>query len=199
MRQDEGMSRPIVFGSQLPDETELRLCGDPSGKRALELGISPAVNALALAEAGAKSIAVDPRPERIASARAAAEAAGVRVEFHETDLADLGFATSASIDLVLAMGSLADADDLSRILRQVHRVLKPECSLVISTPHPARSLAEPDGRRYGDEPDRSISEWFMALYRANFRIDNLQELWSTGRPTDRAPFGLVIRARKLGV
>ena len=193
------MARPIVFGSRLPDETELRLCGDPQGKRAIELGISPAVNALALAEAGAKSIAVDPRPDRIAQARAAAETAGLRVEFHQSDLADLGFATSASIDLVIAMGSLADSDDLSRTLRQVHRVLKPECSLVISTPHPARRLTDPDGPRYGAAPERSISDWFMALYRANFRVDNLQELDRVDQPGARAPYGLVIRARKLGV
>ena len=56
------MARPIVFGSRLPDETELRLCGDPQGKRAIELGISPAVNALALAEAGVA-------PERCAVVR----------------------------------------------------------------------------------------------------------------------------------
>jgi hypothetical protein len=39
----------------------------------------------------------------------------------------------------------------------------------------------------------------MALYRANFRIDSLQELFAVGRDTDVAPSTLVIRARKLGV
>jgi hypothetical protein len=39
----------------------------------------------------------------------------------------------------------------------------------------------------------------MALYRANFRVDNIQELFAVGQPDDTAPCTLVIRARKLGV
>lgn len=203
MRQDEAVPRAISYGPQIHDDAELRLCGDPNGKRALELGISDAMNALALAEQGAKSMAIDPDPARIAQERRAADDAGLRIEFHEGDLGDLGFATSASIDLVIAAGSLASVDDLARVLRQVHRVLKPECSLVIAVPHPVADMvqrsATEGAARYGAGSARSIADWYMALYRANFRVDNIQELFPAARPNDAVPCTLMIRARKLGV
>jgi len=195
--------RAISYGPQVADDAELRLCGDPNGRRALELGISDAMNALALAEQGSKAMAIDPNPARIAQERRAAEDAGLRIEFHQGDLGDLGFATSASIDLVVAAGTLAEVDDLARVLRQVHRVLKPECSFVIATPHPIADLvqrsADDGAARYGSGTARSISDWYMALYRANFRVDNIQELFPAGRPNEPVPCTLMIRARKLGV
>ena len=201
VREDRGVTRSISYGPTLPDETELRLCGDPQGRRALELGISDALNSLALAEHGAKAITIDPDRERIAATRRAADEAGLRVECHEGDLGDLGWATSASIDLVVAAGTLADVDDLARVLRQVHRVLKPEAPLVISTPHPASTLDATNGNhtpsRYGTAV-RSVADWYMSLYRSNFRVDSLQELFAVDRD-DLAPRALVIRARKLGV
>lgn len=203
MRQNDPVPRAISYGPQVANESELRLCGDPTGKRALELGVSAAHNAIALAEAGAKALAIDPNPDRISAGRREADAAGVRVEFHQADLGDLGFATSASIDLVVAAGTLAEVDDLARVLRQAHRVLKPECALVISTLHP---MAGFNGAMYGEAPSRygspgsrTVSEWFTSLYRANFRVDVMLELFDSTRPRDVAPSTLLMRARKLGV
>lgn len=193
----------ISYGPHVSDDAELRLCGDPTGKRTLELGISGTGNAVVLAEGGAKVIAVDPDPQRIARARRQAEEAGVRVEFHQADLADLGFATSASIDLVVATGTLVDIDDLARVLRQVHRVLKPECPILIAGPHPVATMlggAEVVLRhRYGTTPGRSVSDLFMALHRTNFRVDNIQELFPDDQLTPMVPAVLLVRARKLGV
>jgi ubiquinone/menaquinone biosynthesis C-methylase UbiE len=195
--------RPISYGSHVSDDNDLRLCGDPAGKRALELGISDGLNAVALAERGAKAIAVDPDPERIARERTEAERAGVRIEFHHGDVADLGFATSGSIDLVIAAGTLVDVDDLPRALRQVHRVLKPECALLVAVPHPVATMlagGELTSRRpYGTPPGRSVSDLFMALHRTNFRVDNIQELFSIDEPSPTVPSVLLLRARKLGV
>ena len=67
----------VQYCEGIPGENELRLLGDVSGgKRVLELGI--AGNAAALATAGAKAIALDPDPERIADLRSAAARAGGR-------------------------------------------------------------------------------------------------------------------------
>ncbi len=54
------MTTPAIqFGRDIPDESTLRLCGDISGgKRAIELGVSRQVNAIAFAHLGAKAIAV---------------------------------------------------------------------------------------------------------------------------------------------
>ena len=197
------MALHLSYGARVPHEGELRLCGDVTGKRAIELGIAPEVNALALARAGAKAIAVDPRADRISAGRAAAEADGVRIEFHEGDLADLGFAPSATVDLVVAVDSLDGIDDLARVLRQVHRVLKPEAPFVISLTHPIASML--DGaevvlrRPYGQAPRRTVSDLFMSLQRTNFRVDVVQELFPVGQLNALVPAVLLMRARRLGV
>jgi SAM-dependent methyltransferase len=168
----------------------------------LELGIADDVNCVALAAAGAKAIAIDPDATAVARGRRAAEAAEVRVEFHHGELADLGFATSGSIDLVVAAGSLHRVDDLSRVLRQVHRVLRPDAPFVVALPHPVAGMFDVAtgtvAHTYGAAPDRSISELFTALTRANFRVDVMHELFPVSRPNGRVPVLLVLRARKVG-
>lgn len=193
----------LSYGPNVPHDGELRLCGDVSAKRVIELGIAPEVNALALARAGAKAIAVDQDPARISAGRAAAEAEGVRVEFHLGELGDLGFATSASVDLVVAAGTLHHIEDLSRVLRQVHRVLRPEAPFVVTLPHPILAMVDGEQttllRPYGHGASRTVSDLFTALCRANFRVDVMQELFPVGRLDAMVPELLVLRARKLGV
>jgi SAM-dependent methyltransferase len=191
----------ISFGKNIPDETELRLCGDISGgKRALELGLSRFGNAIAFAELGAKSIAVDPDGAAIEALRKAAAEAEVTVECHAGDLADLGFATSGSIELVVANHTIGDVDDLGRLLRQVHRVLKASRLFVISLPHPLAGLHTTD--EYGSKVDaygthgRTIGDWFTQLGRANFRVDQILELGVTD--ISPLPTTLIMRARKEG-
>jgi SAM-dependent methyltransferase len=189
----------ISYGAGLPTEAELRLCGDLSGgKRAIELGISAAANSLAFASLGAKSIAVDPRPEVIADLRSRASAEEINIECHIGELADLGFATSGSVELVLAVHSITPTDDLGRLLRQVHRVLKPGASFVVVTHHPFAGIVEDlrtqqIEREYGRD-DRSFEQWLTSLERANFRIDALKELSTKGPIPDT----MLLRARKEG-
>ncbi len=197
----------VWFGEGVADDGELRLCGDVTGKRAIELGLSPtpdgvSANAVVLARAGAKAIAVDPRAEAIAAIRHQAEAAEVRVECHQGELADLGFATSGSVDLVVAARTLDDVDDLPRLLRQVHRVLRPDAAFVMSITHPVAAMFDPGTptpvRPYGSTV-RSISELFASYERSNFRVDVVHELGPVGVRRPMVPSVLVVRARKLGV
>lgn len=190
----------IRYGNGIPTEADLRLLGDLSGgKRALELGVSEHQNAIAFAVAGAKALAVDPDASVIEQLRTAATKADeeaqhttgdpIRVECHVSDLADLGFATSGSISAVVADHTLNSVDDLSRVLRQVHRVLRAGNPFVISVPHPFNAMP------YGTA-GRTIGDWFTQLARTNFRIDQILELGvSDASPV---PSTLVIRARKEG-
>lgn len=188
--------RPVSYGPHVADDAELRLCGDLHGKRVIELGMAPGrANALAMAGAGAKTIVLEPAAERIAELRREAEAAELHVECHEGDLPDLGFATSASVDLVVCSHRLADVDDLPRLLRQVHRVLKPEAPFVIAIDHPAAVAAD---QPYG-AGTYTLSSLLMSLLRADFRVDNLHELVASDQPGALRPSVLVLRARKLGV
>lgn len=185
----------VTYGPGIPGERQLRLIGDVAGKRVIELGI--AGNAVALAQAGAKAIALDPDPERIADLRAEAARAGVAVECHHGELADLGFAPSGTIDVVIASHSLDGEDDLGRTLRQVHRVLKPGAPFVLALTHPFAGLAAPNGDRprYG-EGGLTIGELLTALARTNFRIEAFHEL---GVDDDSpVPTTLVVKTRKEG-
>lgn len=185
----------------MPDDDELRLCGDlADGLRALELGVSPDQNAIAFALTGAKAIAIDPEAARIDGLRRAAEHHEVAVECHITELADLGFATSGSIDLVVANHTLGDVDDLGRLLRQVHRVLKSSRPFVISLPHPFAGVHSVD--QYGSRVlpygtvGRTIGDWHIQLSRSNFRVDQIIELGVS--EISPVPLTLILRATKEG-
>lgn len=191
------MTSTVTYGEGIPGDDELHLIGDVSGgRRVVELGISG--NAVALASMGAHTIALDPDPDRIADLRVDAARAGVSVECHHGDLADLGFAPSGTIDVVVAIHSLEHDDDLGRTLRQVHRVLKPSGPFVMALEHPFASVgigADGRRRRYGDDR-RTVGELLTALARSNFRIEAFYEL---GVDDDQlVPTTLVVKSRKQG-
>lgn len=194
----------IWYGAGVADDSDLRLIGDLTGKRAIELGVAPTPsrlppNSVMLALAGAKTIALDPSADRIAEVRRRATEAEVRVECHEGELADLGFATSGSVDLVVASRTFDQVDDLPRVLRQVHRVLRPDAAFVVALTHPVAAMFDGPGQpvhRYGSTV-RSFSELFMSLERANFRVDVVHELMPDA--SAMVPAVLVLRARKQGV
>jgi hypothetical protein len=115
--------------------------------------------------------------------------------------------------------ALASVRDLDRVFRQVHRVLRTDAAFVISLPHPAFALTqarsyfddlptpwETDDAR-GEAYQRTISELFTSLTRANFRVDTLLEPEPRAAPRSRfwvdamarAPATLVLRARKEGL
>ena len=184
----------VTYGPGVSGDDELHLLGDVSGgRRVVELGI--AGNAVALAEAGAKAIALDPDPERIADLRGAAASAGVSVECHHGELADLGFAPSGTIDVVVANHTLDDDPDLGRTLRQVHRVLKPGAPFVLAMAHPFGAVGRGGVTRYG-EGHRTVGDLLTALDRANFRIEAFHELGVD--ETTPVPTTLVVKARKQG-
>ena len=189
----------VTYGIDLPDDREFRLCGDVVGKRVLELG-SPGGNAVSLARLGARASLVEPSSSRISELRRLAETHEVTVECHLGGHAELGFATSASIDLVICTDGLRGVDDVSRVFRQVHRVLKPGSVFVFAAPHPFTRLVGADGTLQGSygnpsEPLQSVAGLFAALGRASFVVDVLLE------PMGRGPLPtmLIVRARKLGI
>ena len=193
----------VWYGDNVPDERELRLVGDVKGKRVLELGLPPGPpNSVVLAQAGARTIAVDNSLERITAGRRAADSAGVRIEFEQAELFQLGFVTSSSLDLVLCVERLTSVDDVDRLLRQVHRVLKPEATFVAVIEHPAHAMFdgdEPIARRaYGSGSHLTIGDLCMSLQRSSFALDVIYELNDTKKARSIVPRTLAVRARKLG-
>lgn len=204
----------ICFGAGIPNESELRLIGDLEGRRVLELGCGAGHNAIRMAQRGARVIAVDTDADQLAAARRAAEAAEVTVEWHHGALADLAFLRADGIDVALSAYGFVDVDDVARLIRQVHRVLKQEAPLIISLPHPAAQLihpAAPDPSRIERswfETSPTVAELFTLLSRNNYRVDVMVE---PAASPDRAPTTawadvyrlvpptMILRARKQGL
>jgi ubiquinone/menaquinone biosynthesis C-methylase UbiE len=208
------------YGPDIPTEAELKLCGNVEGKRVLELG-GTAQAAIAFAKQGAHAIAVDSSSDRLADLRRRADEDEVKIELHESDLADIAFVRADSIDLAFSSYAFDDVDDLNRVFRQVHRVLRQDCPLVFSLSHPSYAMIDDAAedpllvrRSYferstdGEKPHRTISELFTGLIRSNFRVDTILEpspanagpRSSEWREAFRyVPRTLIIRARKEGI
>jgi SAM-dependent methyltransferase len=221
-------SDAVGYGPDIATEAQLRLLGNVEGRRILVLGVGAGAELVTLARQGARVIGVDPTLAGIEAARSAAEEAEVKVELHQSDLAELPFVRADALDAALSVFALAGVDDVDRVFRQVHRVLHPECHLVLSVPHPAYGMFDPDSddpptvaRSYfdhasrpwviagqrGEEHLRTIGDLFTSLTRANFRVDTLVEPEPAGGRVSRqwteamrwAPATLILRGRKEGI
>ena len=185
------------YGPDIGTEADYKLLGDVKGKRVLELGCGGAQCSIAFAKQGATAIGIDFSREQLDFAKRLCDREGVRVELHLGDLADLAFVRADSIDLVFSAYAFGYVEDLSRVFRQVHRVLKPGGPLVFSLPHPAYDMIDDDApelpllirRSYFDvtpidyewngipftDYRHTISDLVMLLNRASFRIDQMME------------------------
>ncbi|MDQ2754932.1 MAG: class I SAM-dependent methyltransferase [Actinomycetota bacterium] len=227
----EGARLPTTvahYGPDIPTEAELRLLGSVKGKRVLELGCGGAQCSIAFAKAGAIAIGVDFSAEQLAFARRLCEREEVKVDLHHSDLADLAFLRADSVDLVFSAYAFGYVEDLNRVFRQVHRVLKVGAPLVFSLPHPAYDMIDDDAdpallirRSYFDrgpidyqwagipftDYHHTFAELYMSLARASYRVDLLLEPEPASNPPHsqfwRPPFAyvprtLIVRARKEG-
>src|SRR3954466_9397910 len=132
------------YGPDIGSEADYRLLGDLKGKRVLELGCGGAQCSIAFAKQGAHAIGIDFSAEQLAFARRLCEREEVKVELRQGDLADLAFLRAESVDVVFSAYTFGYVDDLNRVFRQVHRVLKPGGPLVFSLPHPAYDMVDDD-------------------------------------------------------
>lgn len=216
------------YGPDIPTEADLRLLGDVKARRVLELGCGAAQCSIAFARAGATAIGVDVSAEQLAHARRLCEAEEVKVELRQADMADLAFLRADSIDAAFSAFAFQFVEDLGRVFRQVHRVLKVGAPLVFSLPHPAWFPIDEDGgvpvrvaRSYFDRtPDRyesgdvtfteyhhSFADLYMGLVRASYKVDLVLEpepisgaprSWFWRDAMEWLPRTLIVRARKEG-
>lgn len=207
-----GARRPDSFVELGPDHSDgldRRLLGDLSGMRVLDLGCGAGRSSVAMARQGARVVAIDPDEIEVERTRTAADVAEVHVEAHHGDVAELAFLPADAFDVVVAIHSLAAVEDIGRIFRQTHRLLRADRPMVLTLPHPASLLTNPDHpttivrgygsggplgeNEFGTYP-HSIGDVFTQFTRANFRVDTMIE------PAGNAsvPSSMVVRARKIG-
>jgi ubiquinone/menaquinone biosynthesis C-methylase UbiE len=214
----------VWYGPDGPTEDDLRILGDAAGKRVLDLGCGAGQASVVMARKGATVIAVDSSLRMLDRGRQLAQRAEARVDWHHGDVADLAFLSAESIDLAVSISTLAEVDDLSRVLRQVHRVLKNRAAFVFSYEHPlalcigrepptspstpihpvvrmSYFTEDPVTIERGGEPEqlyvRTVSDVFQLVTRSGFRVEVLVE--PRPGPDAIVPHTIVWRARKEGM
>lgn len=204
----------ISFSRRGPTDRDLGLIGEVAGKRTLDVGSGSGQAATSFALRGATSIAVDTSAERIERARRRAEDVGAKVEWHLGDLSELAFLRADSIDIAFSAYAIGEFDDIGRLFRQVHRVLKPSGVFVFSYEHPMATALRAGRSAFDEAPltvtrdgkevalyPHAISHVVTTLNRAGFRIDALIEPEPAANGAERAklPSTIIWRARKEGV
>ena len=195
----------VEFGPGLGADVDRRLIGDPGGRRILDLGCGAGHTAVGLATRGGRVIATDDDQDQVSGARRLAAAHEVAVEFHQAGPAELAFVRADQIDLAVSVWALSLVDDLGRVFRQVHRVVRPGGHAIVSLPHPAALCADPvDPTRttrswattepIGGRYVHTVEDVVMSFTRSNFAVDVVLERHDGGD----IPETLIVRARRLG-
>lgn len=114
-----------------------RFLGEAQGGTLLEIGCGTAIHLLALAAEFAHAIGTDLSPEMANVARRHAEGSPCsdRISIRVDPAEELATIEDSSIDVVLCVGALEHMLEKGRVLRQVHRALKPRGMFIGLTPN----------------------------------------------------------------
>lgn len=124
-------SRLGLLTESIEQGAVLRLCGDLSGRRILDLGCGDGGYTLLAAKKGASAaVALDISPEMLDAARSRADADGMQIRWCRASIDALPFAGNV-FDLIIAVTVLCFRDEPGAALKEVARVLRPGGSFVI--------------------------------------------------------------------
>lgn len=189
----------FVWGPEGHREAELRVLGDPVGRRVLELGSGAGQCARWLRSQGAAAYGLDLSERQLQHSRRLDEATGVPVPSVCATATTIPFA-DGSFDIVFSsFGALQFVADADVMVGEVARVLRPGGTFGFSVTHPIR-WAMPDdpgpegltvassywdrtpyveedeeGRPRYVEHHRTLGDWVSLLSGAGFRLTALHE------------------------
>jgi SAM-dependent methyltransferase len=150
----------------------LRLAGDVTGRRVLELGCAAGVLTGQLVDRGASVLALDREPRMVALARQRLEGRA-RVEVADLEQ-PLEMVAEECIDLVVASLVLHYIEDWRPLLAELHRCLVPGGALVFSIHHPITGWQLSDKSDYhrteliGEQYDYDGQTVIADMYRRPF-------------------------------
>ncbi|HLZ62516.1 MAG TPA: class I SAM-dependent methyltransferase [Ktedonosporobacter sp.] len=120
----------------LIDPPLLRLVGEVSGMRVLDLACGNGYLGRRFARQGATVMGVDANAPIIERARARAVREALDITYHVSDAAHLDMLRDDSFDLVVCNMALMDIEDAAGAIQEIARVLVPKGRFVTSLCHP---------------------------------------------------------------
>jgi SAM-dependent methyltransferase len=198
--RERGNWNVLGWGVWCPDETELRVVGDVSGKRALVVGCGGGEDIVALNAMGAVDLAgIDLSDVELEHASKHLAERGVAARLVQGTAEDLSAFADRSFDLAISVHALLYVEDIARCFAEVARVLTPGSQFAFSISHPFDTMTSEDVpltilRSYfegqedweWDFPEhdvradfrswsRPFSEWFHTLKDTGFEVERILE------------------------
>lgn len=180
-RNEAIQANPVIsYEQKLRAETVLGLLAVNQGERVLDIGCGNARDIAKIAAYGGYVIGVDISEGMVAAARQEVERTGIKgITLQVGDATCLDF-PDASFDKVLCSEVIEHIPDAPQALREMHRVLKPGGTLVLSTPNKGSwygferySLWEKLLRRKWPHPCdewRNMSELLALVEQCQFKV-----------------------------
>jgi ubiquinone/menaquinone biosynthesis C-methylase UbiE len=170
----------------------------------LDLGTGTGRYAIRLAAKGAKVVALDQSKAMLSVAQAAADRAGVRIQFLPHDLG-LGIPPELKgFDLAIAALVLCHIENLDHVAREAYRVIRPGGNLLVTDFHPAAIAAgwrtqftNSDGTYLLPTAMRTSNHYLDALHGAGFSIQKVREAMVGDAPEGAFPADVMNRDRKI--
>ncbi|MFZ0892469.1 MAG: class I SAM-dependent methyltransferase [Thermoplasmata archaeon] len=137
MEGGKDYSRYLIHGREL-----LRTIGPVRGRNILDVGCGQGYFSRQLARRGGHVIGIDWSIRMLESARRHEEQHPLGIAYRQLDARRLSSVWKRPrFDLVVGSMSLMDMPDVSKVIRGVFRVLRPEGRLVFSVSHPVNTAA----------------------------------------------------------
>ncbi len=197
--------RRFVWGPEGLDEADARLLGEVAGRRVLEIGCGAGQCGRWLVAQGAHAVGLELSWRQLSHSRRLDDKTRVLLPAVHADAGRLPFA-DRSFDLACSSyGALPFVADVSVVLREIARVLRPAGRFVFSVSHPVRwSFPDDPGdaglvadrsyfdrRAYVEQDDdgtatyvehhRTLGDWVRAVVDAGLRlVDLVEPEWPEG-------------------
>lgn len=159
-QRDEGLSherndsaQDILEGRSRLSPEMIRLAGNISGKRLLDMGCGEGAETLEWARLGAEVVGVDNSPKQLEAAQRNAEKLGISCEWVQADLVKLADNVERKgFDIAFSLWVTAWIGDKEAWFRSVYRALKPGGVFILGGGHPVGGYLEEiaDGREDRD-------------------------------------------------